>query len=236
MSDPGADLLDGFRTVTALLGASRPDAATRPAGAADDGQRCPVTVLTGVLGSGKTTVLRRLLEADHGLAITAVVNDLGAVNIDAALLADATPRSGSGPPPRLELTNGCACCSAADDLRAALREVRGATPPPDAIVIEASGAADAVAVAATVEGDDALALDGVVAVIDVDAAAGQLGHPSLGPLLRRQLATAHLVLLAKIDLVSTEQLDHVHDLVAGLAPGRMLLPIADGRVDPGVLL
>lgn len=237
MTDPGDQLLDGFRTLTALLGAARQDAAdTGPEAGVDPGTRCPVTVLTGLLGSGKTTVLRRLLEGDHGLALTAIVNDLGSINIDGPLLADATPHAADGPAARLELTNGCACCAGADDLGSTLTAVRTAEPGPDAVVIEASGAADAVAVAATIEGDDALRLDGVVCVVDADAFGRQLAHPVLGPLARRQLAASHLVLLSKTDLVDDVGLAEVRDAVAELAPGRRLLPTDHGHLDPAVLL
>ncbi|MDE0254627.1 MAG: hypothetical protein OYG32_07510, partial [Rhodospirillaceae bacterium] len=95
----------------------------------------PVTVIGGYLGAGKTTCLNHLLAADHGLRLAVLVNDFGAVNIDAGLIAE---HGGD----TIALTNGCVCCAIADDLGAALQAQTERQPPPDWIVVEASGVAD----------------------------------------------------------------------------------------------
>ena len=92
----------------------------------------PVTVVGGFLGAGKTSLVRHLLTGDHGLRLAVVVNDVGAINIDAALVADTESE-------RIELTNGCSCCSLGPDLARSLHDLAHRPDPPDAIIIEASG-------------------------------------------------------------------------------------------------
>jgi G3E family GTPase len=116
-----------------------------------DTDKVPITLLSGFLGSGKTSTLQHLLENTQGLQIGVIVNDMASVNIDAKLVS-AAGNSNSG---ILELQNGCACCSLADELLTTvdtLLESRGKSAknenkrPFDAVVIELSGVADPVAI------------------------------------------------------------------------------------------
>ena len=215
-----------------------------------DGDTIGVTVLTGFLGSGKTTVLRQLLIEPAGLRIAAVVNDIGAVNVDAISVAaisgnadsfDASAASGTrgefaaSAAERIELTNGCACCALVDDLAESLERL-AAEGTYDAIVVEASGAADPATMAAAVLGAEGCQLDGVIAVVDALHAESQLDDPRIGPAVRRQMDTAHLVVLSKVDLIDTSQAEAVTARIGELAPGRMVIPAACGRIDPRVLL
>ncbi|MDH3678572.1 MAG: GTP-binding protein [Acidimicrobiia bacterium] len=227
------ELLAGFQTVTSTLAAARRAAAAgdQPAGAEHP---VPVTLLTGFLGSGKTTVLRQLLTADHGLRITAIVNDLGSVNVDGGTLgAAALPAGGAE---RLELTNGCACCALSDELSDSLHGALAADRRPDAVIIEASGAADAVAMAATIEAEPLSRLDGIVGLVDAEAWSAQLAHPVVGRLVRRQVQTAHVVLLSKVDLVDPTAVDEIVAAIGAVAPGRRVVPITRGVVEPALLL
>ncbi|WP_419853599.1 CobW family GTP-binding protein [Candidatus Poriferisodalis sp.] len=192
-----------------------------------------VTVLTGFLGSGKTTVLRRLLTEPAGLRIAAVVNDIGPVNIDAAALEGL--RVASRTPDRVELTNGCACCALVDDLAETLEALAGAQTS-DAIVVEASGVADPATLALAVEGAAGCTLDGVVAVVDAQQLASQLSDPRVGPAVRRQIDVAHLVVLSKVDLAGGDEVAALTDQLSRLAPGRMVVPAVHGRIDPRLLL
>lgn len=225
-SDPADELIVGLRTVTATLAAAARSLDREPA--PPPTERIPVTLLTGFLGSGKTTVLRHLLTADHGIRLTAVVNDLGPINVDAALLGS--------PDERLALTNGCACCTLGDELVESLLAAAGSEPPPEAIVVEASGGADAVAMAATVEAEPGLDLDGIVCVVDGERVEDQLAHPVLGRLVRRQIEAAHLVLLSKVDLLDPGSVAERVGYVADVAPGRQVVPIGGGIVEPAVVL
>lgn len=214
-----------------------------------------VTVLTGFLGSGKTTVLRRLLAAPAGLRIAAVVNDIGAINIDAvALDADAASRLvgasvageriefvdaadavASVAGERIELTNGCACCALVDDLAESL-EALAATNVFDAIVVEASGVSDPATMALAVEGASGCRLDGVAAVVDAQLLAAQLDDAQIGFAVRRQIDVAHLVVLSKVDLVDDAEAEALTVRIGEIAPGRMVVPAAHGRIDQRVLL
>ena len=192
-----------------------------------------VTVLTGFLGSGKTTVLRQLLAEPAGLRIAAVVNDIGPVNIDAMAIGGL--QVASRMPDRVELTNGCACCALVDDLAETLEALASAGTS-DAIVVEASGVADPATLAAVTESAAGCALDGVVAVVDAQQLASQLGDPRFAPAVRRQIEVSHLVVLSKVDQVDDETVQSLTRRIGELAPGRMVVPSVQGRIDPRILL
>ena len=241
MSDWSSDeLTDGFRAVTGALAALAGPNRVAGATVASTDDAVPVTVLTGFLGSGKTTILLQALTGDHGLRLAAIVNDLAAVNIDAEMLAAAgrvEDRSAVDQVSSVALSNGCACCQLDGELIDALHDVAdgGVRPAPDAIVVEASGASDAVSIASIIEADPGLRLDGIVCVVDAQGWPEQLAHPVAGRIARRQLGAAHLVLLSKVDLVSPEQIRAVTASIAEAAPGRQVVPTRNGRVEPAVL-
>ena len=136
--------------------------------------RIPMVVLGGWLGSGKTTLLNRLLRASGGERFAVVVNDVGAVNLDAELVA---ARDGA----TVELTNGCVCCSIGDSLALTLRDLVLSDRPPDRLVIEASGVAEPDRFAAY--GDRRrIRLDGVVVAVDgTRAGSGSRLEPASRP-------------------------------------------------------
>ncbi|MCP3856411.1 MAG: hypothetical protein GY745_15010 [Actinomycetia bacterium] len=189
----------------------------------------PVTVIGGFLGAGKTTLLRHLLEADHGLGLSVVVNDLGEVNIDAALIAGTDAE-------RVELSNGCSCCTLGPDLARTLTNLAVRSHPPDAIVIEASGIGDPTSIATVVGGEPALTLDGIITVVDATSVRARRATPAVADLVQRQLDAAHLVVLSRPDLVSSSERDELIDLLAELAPGRPVLAVENGRLDPAIAL
>ena len=154
--------------------------------------RIPMVVLGGWLGSGKTTLLNRLLRASGGERFAVVVNDVGAVNLDAELVA---ARDGA----TVELTNGCVCCSIGDSLALTLRDLVLTDRPPDRLVIEASGVAEPDRVAAY--GDRRrIRLDGVVVAVDATSVVSRASDANYGPLVRRQAETAGLLILTKTDI------------------------------------
>ena len=118
------------------------------------GARIPVTVVTGFLGAGKTTLIRRFLASPEGAGTAVIVNEFGAVGIDDALIRDSAEET-------VLLGNGCVCCITRTDLQVALRRLvfdreRGSVPPFARVVIETSGLADPAPILQTFSTDRAL--------------------------------------------------------------------------------
>ena len=103
----------------------------------------PVTIISGFLGAGKTSLLNHILNADHGLRVAVLVNDFGEINIDAALVSGVSGES------TINLSNGCICCSIRDDLLEAAVQLIQRPNPPEYIVVETSGVSDPMAVSLT---------------------------------------------------------------------------------------
>ncbi|GAA4345737.1 GTP-binding protein [Variovorax defluvii] len=172
--------------------------------------RIPLTVIGGFLGAGKTTLLNRWLRAAQGRRMAVLVNDFGALNIDAALIEGASGDT-------IALTNGCVCCQIGDDLSRALIQVLEAPTPFDAVVIEASGVSDPWRIAQLGMAAPELALEGVIVLVDAGAVMAQVRDPLLTDTLERQLEAADLVVVNKIDRVEAEELARVREWVSATA-------------------
>ncbi|WP_272001765.1 CobW family GTP-binding protein [Roseovarius sp. ZX-A-9] len=166
-------------------------------------QRCPVTIIAGFLGAGKTTLINRLLEADHGLNITVLVNDFGAINIDAELILRREREV-------MELSNGCVCCSIQGDLVAQLQAMFKSDNPPEYLLIEGSGISQPGRIA-SVFGYPQLRnyarLDAVVTLLD--AANVAYASADVKRLMQAQIEAADIVVLTKPDLVDQTDLDQL---------------------------
>ncbi|WP_439408475.1 CobW family GTP-binding protein [Bradyrhizobium sp. DASA03076] len=152
----------------------------------------PILLVTGFLGAGKTTVVNHLLAHAEGRRIAAVVNDFGAINIDAELIADASDGV-------VSLANGCICCSLEGDLLRTLSTLLRRDPRPEYIVIETSGVADPADIVRNLMDPVILReapLETVLCVIDAATPAAALDDA----LQRSQLRVADIVALSKLDL------------------------------------
>jgi G3E family GTPase len=192
----------------------------------------PVTVLTGFLGAGKTTLVNRILSEAHGLRIAVIVNDFGAVSIDSQLIIGV--ESGA-----VSLANGCVCCEIRGDLVAAVDSVLGQDRELDALVLEASGVAEPSGIARTFISEvfrSQVRLDGIVAVIDAEQLPAQTGNPTTRDLVFGQIGYSDLVLLNKIDLADRAQVDAVRTFVHDRLPTVRIIETSHAQVPFHVLL
>ncbi len=163
----------------------------------------PVTLLTGFLGAGKTTLLNRILNGQHGLRVGVLVNDFGAINIDAELVDGVEENT-------IKLTNGCVCCEIRDDLVNSLEQLLGRTDTIDYVILEASGVADPESIVMTFLNhryQQLLRLDSITCIIDAEAVFADGDNEALNMLKLRQIGFADLVVLNKIDLVGPEHVE-----------------------------
>ena len=192
--------------------------------------RVPVTVVSGFLGAGKTTLLNHVLQGDHGRRIGVLVNDFGAVNIDAALLQ-------GGGSEVVSLENGCICCNLSDGLVVAVARMLRLPTPPEHIIVETSGVSDPIEVARAFldpELQPYAPLDGIVTIVDAELA------PTLeGPMAEmacRQVLAADIVVLNKVDLVDGEGLQRAETWIRQHGPRVRVVEARRGEVALEVIL
>ncbi|WP_417310807.1 cobalamin biosynthesis protein CobW [Devosia sp.] len=220
--------------------------------------KIPVTVITGFLGSGKTTLVRHLLAHAQGKRIALIINEFGELGIDKDILAgcgDETCREED----MVELANGCICCTVADEFIPTMQALLERDERPDHIVIETSGLAlpqPLIRAFNWPEIKSEVTIDGVITVADAAALAegrfandeaavdalrsadDMLDHETpLGELFEDQLVAADMIVLNKADLVSEAALDTIEThLRAEMRPGTGIVRAHNAHVDVAALL
>lgn len=222
-------------------------------------ERIPVTVLSGYLGAGKTTILNHVLNNREGLRVAVIVNDLSEVNIDADLVRDGGGLSRTEEK-LVEMSNGCICCTLRDDL---LQEVERLAREKrfDYILIESTGVGEPLPVAQTftyVDEDQEIdlskltRLDCMVTVVDAyhfwkdfntletlrdrKQEAGEDDTRGVVHLLTDQVEFCDVLIINKCDMVSEEELAKLETALRGLQPRAKIIRTIHGKVDPKDIL
>ena len=220
--------------------------------------KIPVTVITGFLGSGKTTLIRHLLTNANGMKLAVLVNEFGSEGVDGEILkscADANcPEENI-----VELANGCICCTVADDFIPTIEKLLSRRVRPDHILIETSGLALPKPLLKAFDWPEIrsrITVDGVIALADAEAvAAGRfapdpaavdaqraadanIDHETpLSEVFEDQICCADIVLLTKADLAGEDGLQAARVIIAAEMPRSVpMLPVTDGAIDPRLIL
>ncbi|MGH1419782.1 MAG: cobalamin biosynthesis protein CobW [Hyphomicrobiaceae bacterium] len=220
--------------------------------------KVPATIVTGFLGAGKTTLIRNLIENANGRRLALIINEFGDVGVDGEILRGCGDEN-CKEEDIVELSNGCLCCTVAEDFIPTLETLLSRTPRPDHIVIETSGLAlpkPLVKAFAWPEIRSEVTVDGVVAVVDGPAVAnGQFAHDPvkvdaqrkadealdhdnpLEEVFEDQILCADLVVLNKTDAMDSEQVKSVTDDIRRELAGRVkVVPANHGVLPVEVLL
>lgn len=183
----------------------------------------PLTIIGGFLGSGKTSLVNHILDQAEGARIAVLVNDFGALNIDAKLIVAVEGET-------ISLANGCVCCTIRDDLLSEVVKLAAREPRPERIVIETSGVSRPVAVAETFltpAVQSLVTLEALVAVLDAELTV----DPTAGyaDLAFDQIKTADLVIINKCDLAGSDALPALKTAVRQIVPRARLWETSFGR-------
>jgi G3E family GTPase len=220
--------------------------------------KLPVTVLSGFLGAGKTTVLSHILNNRQGKKVAVIVNDMSEVNIDSATVANEVSLNRSDEK-LVEMSNGCICCTLREDL---LLEVTKLAQDGrfDYLVIESTGISEPLPIAETftfsdedgISLSDVATLDTMVTVVDavnflkdyeeasslqeVGESLGKEDERSVSDLLIDQVEFADVILISKADLVDTSDIDRLIAILKTLNTHARISPITQGQVDIDTVL
>ncbi len=220
--------------------------------------KIPVTIITGFLGAGKTTLISHLLKNPQGKRLAVLVNEFGTAGVDGNILK--TCADENCPAENIvELANGCICCTVADDFIPTIEKLMDMPEQPEHILIETSGLALPKPLLKAFDWPairSRITVDGVIALADAEAvAAGRfatdvaavdaqreaddsIDHETpLSEVFEDQLACADIVLLSKADLAGEDGLAKARAVIEAITPRKLpVLPLTEGVIDPRVLL
>lgn len=185
----------------------------------------PVTLISGFLGAGKTTLLNSLLTQAEGRRLAVLVNDFGALNIDARLVVKVEGQ-------RMELANGCICCSIRDDLVAGVQELLDAQPAPEQLLIETSGVSDPLNILCTFNTSKVrrqIFLENVITVVDAVHAL-DTRQTEAADLFERQIRGAYMVVLNRVEAAGPDKVRTVRQFIERLLPAAAVIATADGQI------
>jgi len=197
-------------------------------------RKIPVTVISGFLGAGKTTLVNHLMQQHTGGRIGVVVNEFGEVGIDGQLIVAEEEAL-------IEINNGCVCCTVRADLVASVKELLARPQDPlhggiDRLIVETSGLADPAPVLQTFLADpdlrEAVELESVVTVVD----AHHFGQQLHDEIVREQVAFADVIVINKIDLIDQSALEQLEFQIRALNPTASITTANQSRVAAGSLL
>ncbi|WP_448331143.1 CobW family GTP-binding protein [Streptomyces sp. DSM 41534] len=192
-------------------------------------QRIPVILVTGFLGSGKTTMLNHLMRDSSDTRIGVIVNDFGSINIDAMAVAGQVDSM-------IPIENGCLCCAAdASEMDEMLERLTDPELRIDVVVIEASGLAEPQSMirALLSSTNERIVYGGLVEVVDAaEFPDTRIRHPELD----RHLRAADLIVLNKTDRIAEDERRRLLETIEEIAPGVPVLTAAHGRVDAALLI
>ncbi len=220
--------------------------------------KTPVTIVTGFLGAGKTTLIANVLRSARGRRLALIINEFGDVGVDREILRGCATEA-CRDDAIIELANGCICCTVADDFVPAIEALLAADPPPEHIIIETSGLALPKPLVKAFDWPDIrrrLTVDGVIAVVDGAAvaagrfaddpaklAAQRAADPNvdhdnpLEEVFEDQLLCADLVVLNKSDLMDAAARARVEaDIRAAIPRAVRIIATENGRIDAAALL
>ena len=216
----------------------------------------PITILTGYLGAGKTTLMNHILTNQEGYKVAVIVNDIGEVNIDAKLISDGGFIQEEDKGNVVPLSNGCICCTLKEDLMKQIVDILK-TRKFDYILIEASGICEPLPIAQTITMLSSsmeqyglppiCRLDNVVTVVDALRLATEFGcgenlvkedieEEDIENLLIQQIEFCNVIVLNKVDEVTSEQLAQVKKVIKALQPTAKIIETNYAKVDVGEVI
>ncbi|HLC32854.1 MAG TPA: GTP-binding protein [Candidatus Nanoarchaeia archaeon] len=191
-------------------------------------EKIPVTIVTGALGSGKTTFVNYVLTANHGKKIGVMVNEFGSVSIDSELLVASKEKM-------VELPNGCMCCMVRGDIISAALQLINSNKI-DYIIVETSGLAEVLPVAYTFNAPELIEraeLDSILCVVDAE---NHEQNKKNMQVTLDQLHSADIVLLSKVDLVSKAEAEKIKSEIKKIVSRALILESVKGNVDLDAVL